>query len=141
MHNRSRSYQDYVVFVESKALRARSKTEYLRQVRKLASHYAGRDLGRIKEREVFDYLIHLRDVEKLRPSTLNQAVVALRMFFRDFAGLKWVLWEQFTIRRDQPLPVVLTRADPARPVLTRPTARSFPLRPRTPLFTTPKAFR
>ena len=111
MHNRSRTYQDYVVFVESKALRARSKTEYLRQVRKLASHYAGRDLGRIKEREVFDYLIHLRDVEKLRPSTLNQAVVALRMFFRDFAGLKWVLWEQFTIRRDQPLPVVLTRAE------------------------------
>ena len=111
MFNTSKKYQDYVVFVESKSLRARSKTEYLRQVRKLATHYAGRELDRIKEREVFDYLIHLRDVEKLRPSTLNQAAVALRMFFRDFAGLNWVLWEQFTIRRDQPLPVVLTRAE------------------------------
>jgi site-specific recombinase XerD len=111
MHNTPKSYQDYVVFVESKSLRGRSKTEYLRQVRKLATHYAGHELGRIKEREVFDYLIHLRDVQKLRPSTLNQAVVALRMFFRDCAGLQWVLWEQFTIRRDQPLPVVLTRAE------------------------------
>lgn len=111
MNNTPKRYQDYIVFVESKSLRARSKTEYLRQVRKLATHYAGRQLGRIKEREVFDYLIHLRDVEKLRPSTLNQAVVALRMFFRDFAGLQWQLWEQFTIRRDLPLPVVLTRAE------------------------------
>lgn len=111
MHTTPKTYQDYVVFVESKSLRARSKTEYLRQVRKLAGHYPGRALGRIKEREVFDYLIHLRDVEKLRPSTLNQAVVALRMFFRDFAGFQWVLWEQFTIRRDLPLPVVLTRAE------------------------------
>ena len=33
------------------------------------------------------------------------------MFFRDCAGLKWVLWEHFTIRRDLPLPVVLTRAE------------------------------
>lgn len=111
MNNTPKRYQDYIVFVESKSLRARSKTEYLRQVRKLATHYAGRQLDRIKEREVFDYLIHLRDVEKLRPSTLNQAVVALRMFFRDFAGLQWQLWEQFTIRRDLPLPVVLTRAE------------------------------
>ena len=33
---------------------------------------------------VFDYLIFRRDEEKLRPSTLNQAVVALRLFYRDF---------------------------------------------------------
>ena len=111
MNNTPKKYEDYVVFVESKALRGRSKTEYLRQVRKLGAHYAGRELGRISEREVFDYLIHLRVVQKLRPSTLNQAVVALRMFFRDFAGLTWVLWEQFTIRRDHPLPVVLTRRE------------------------------
>jgi hypothetical protein len=79
-------YQDYVVFVESKALRGRSKVEYLRQVRKLGEHYAGRELQGIGEREFFDYLIHRREVEKLRPSTLNQAVVALRMFYCDYLG-------------------------------------------------------
>jgi len=110
----TREYQDYVVFVESKSLRGRSKAEYLRQVRKLAEHYAGRELGGITEREVFDYLIHRREVEKLRPSTLNQAVVALRMFYRDYLGRQWALWERFQIRRDQPLPVVLTRAETRR---------------------------
>ena len=35
---------------------------------------------------VFDHLIHRARGEKLRPSTLNQAVVALRMFYRDYLG-------------------------------------------------------
>ena len=88
MTTTSKRYGDYVVFVESKALRGRSKQEYLRQVRKLGEHYAGRELAGVTEREVFDYLVHRREVEKLRPSTLNQAVVALRMFYRDLPGEK-----------------------------------------------------
>jgi hypothetical protein len=39
MINTSRVYQEYVVFVESKSLRGRTKEEYLRQVRKLAEYY------------------------------------------------------------------------------------------------------
>ncbi|MGA7880059.1 MAG: tyrosine-type recombinase/integrase [Terrimicrobiaceae bacterium] len=114
MTTTSKGYGDYVVFVESKALRGRSKQEYLRQVRKLGEHYAGRELAGVTEREVFDYLVHRREVEKLRPSTLNQAVVALRMFYRDYLGRRWALWERFEIRRDHPLPVVLTRKETRR---------------------------
>ena len=66
-------------------------------------------LKQISERMVFDHLIYLREKEKLRPSTLNQAVVALRMFYRDYLQRDWKLWEQFETRRDRPLPVVLTR--------------------------------
>ena len=114
MTTTSKRYGDYVVFVESKALRGRSKQEYLRQVRKLGENYAGRELAGVTEREVFDYLVHRREVEKLRPSTLNQAVVALRMFYRDYLGKKWALWERFEIRRDRPLPMVLTRGETRR---------------------------
>jgi integrase len=114
MHNTSKVYQDYVVFVECKSLRGRSKAEYLRQVRKLAEHYPDRSLKQLTERQVFDYLIFRRDQQKLRPSTLNQAVVALRMFYQGFLQRDWQLWGQFTIRRDQPLPVVLTREETRR---------------------------
>ena len=31
------------------------------------------------------------------------------MFYRDYLERDWQLWEQFEIRRDQPLPIVLTR--------------------------------
>ena len=124
MNNTSKVYQDYVVFVDSKSLRARSKKEYLRQVRKLAARHPKRSLKQITERMVFDHLIYLRDTEKLRPSTLNQAVVALRMFFRDYLQRNWKFWEQFEIRRDQPLPVVLTR-DEVRRVLGAVRANRF----------------
>lgn len=108
MNKHTKLYQDYVVFVESKSLRGRSKAEYLRQVRKLAEYYPSHSLKQLTERQVFDYLIFRRDEQKLRLSTLNQAVVALRMFYRDFLERDWQLWRQFEIRRDQPLPLVLT---------------------------------
>jgi hypothetical protein len=73
MINTSKANQDYVVFVDSKALRGRSKAEYLRQVRKLGTRHPERSLKQISERMVFDHLIYLREKEKLRPSTLNQA--------------------------------------------------------------------
>ena len=114
MNKHTKLYQDYVVFVESKSLRGRSKEEYLRQVRKLAEYYPSRSLKQLTERQVFDYLIFRRDEQKLRPSTLNQAVVALRMFYRDFLQRDWQLWRQFEIRRDQPLPLVLTREETRR---------------------------
>ena len=110
----SKDYQEFFVFVESQSLRARTKTAYLRRVRLLAGYFPKRSLKRIGERQVFDYLLHLRDHDKLRPSTLNQALVALRMFYRDFLGLDWKLWREFTIRRDAPLPVVLTRSEVRR---------------------------
>lgn len=111
MINTSKVYSDYVVFVQSKSLRGRSRAEYLRQVRKLAARHPKRSLKQLTERRVFDHLIYLRDEQKLRPSTLNQAVVALRLFYRDYLGRNWPLWEQFEIRRDQPLPLVLSRAE------------------------------
>jgi site-specific recombinase XerD len=108
MNNTSKVYRDYVVFVDSKSLRGRSKAEYLRQVRKLAARHPRRSLKQLTERMVFDHLIHLRDEQKLRPSTLNQVVVALRLFYRDYLKRSWPLWE---IRHDQPLPTVLSRAE------------------------------
>jgi integrase len=76
-------------------------------MRKLGEHYTGRELTGVTEREVFDYLIHRREVEKLRPSTLNQAVGCGCSSATTWA--QWVLWERFQIRCNQPLPVVLTR--------------------------------
>ena len=75
MINTSKAYEDYVVFVDSKALRGRSKAEYLRQVRKLGTRHPERSLKQISERMVFDHLIHLRDKEKLRPSTTPFALL------------------------------------------------------------------
>jgi hypothetical protein len=47
MNIASKAYQEYLVFVDSKSLRGRSKAEYLRQVRKLGEHYASRSLQQL----------------------------------------------------------------------------------------------
>lgn len=107
----SHTYKKFFVFVESQPLRQRTKNAYLRRIRLLADYFPKRSLKQISERQVFDYLLHLRDHDKLRPSTLNGALVALRMFYRDLLGIDWKLWREFTIRRDAPLPVVLTRSE------------------------------
>ena len=101
----------YVAFVESKALRGRSKHEYLRQVRKLGEHYPGRGARRGHRAGSLRLSGARREVEKLRPSTLNQAVVALGCLTAITWARRWALWERFEIRRDHPLPIVLTRGE------------------------------
>ena len=105
MTTTSKSYADYVVFVESKALRGRSKQQYLRQVRKLGEHYARRELVGVTEREVFDYLVHRREVEKLRPPTLNRAVLALFELYRDAERLSKQDRGKSTWRMRSPSPI------------------------------------
>jgi hypothetical protein len=55
MINTSKAYHDYVVFVQSNALRGRSKAEYLRQVRKLGTRRPERSIKQISERMAFDH--------------------------------------------------------------------------------------
>lgn len=63
---------------------------------------------------MLDFLIFLQDERELRPSTLNQAVCALRTLYRDHLDLEWDIWKKIKIQRDEPLPHVLTREEVAR---------------------------
>lgn len=60
---------------------------------------------------MLDYLLHLQQESKLAGSTLNQAVCALRTFYRDHLGRKWKIWAKVKIIRNEPLPHVLTRGE------------------------------
>ena len=107
----NRTYQDFYVYVESKTLRPRTRVTYLLWVRRLADHYPKASLKQIGERKVFDYLVYLRDDRKLAPSSVNQALVPIRMLYRDFLKRDWKLWHNFHLRRAEPLPSVLSRAE------------------------------
>jgi len=115
----SKTYQRFYEHVHSKAHSRRSREVYLRWVERLDEHYQpdGPGLGRLSERQVLDYLIYLRDEQALAASTVNQALVPIRMLYRDVLGRDWKLWSQFTLQRREPLPSVLTR-DEMRRVLS-----------------------
>jgi len=61
-----------------KCLRPRSRKTYLGWVNQLATHFPDRDLPNLDKSEVLDFLVHLQNERKLRPSTVNQAVCSLR---------------------------------------------------------------
>lgn len=106
-----KTYQDFYVYVESQTLRPRTRATYLLWVRRLADYYAKTSLKQIGERKVFDYLVYLRDERKLAPSSVNQALVPIRMLYRDLLKRDWKLWHNFHLRRHEPLPSVLSREE------------------------------
>jgi integrase/recombinase XerD len=63
---------------------------------------------------VLDFLVHCQVDRKLKGSTLNQAVCALRTLYRDHLGRDWDIWKQIKIVRDEPLPHLLTRGEITR---------------------------
>lgn len=100
-------------FVHLKGLRPRTEKTYLGWIRQLAEHLPNRSLPELRSREVLDFLIHLKDERRLKASTLNQAVCALRTLYRDHLGLRWKIWSKIKIKREEPLPHVLTRREVA----------------------------
>ena len=80
----------------------------------LAEHYPDELLPELDSRQVLDFLIHLQEERKLAAATLNQAVCALRTFYRDHLGKTWKIWAKIQIKREEPLPHILTREEIAK---------------------------
>ncbi|MFC7338635.1 tyrosine-type recombinase/integrase [Haloferula chungangensis] len=107
-------YQEFNRFVDLKGLAKRTRQTYLGWVHQLADHYPKSDLPELPPESVLDFLIHIQDERKLRPSTVNQAVCSLRTLYRDHLGIDWDIWKKIQIKFDEPLPHVLTREEVLR---------------------------
>lgn len=104
------SVTEFVRFVDLKNLRPRTKESYLMHVVGAARHF-GCDPALLKERQIGDFLIFLRNERKYAPSSMAQTIVALRTFYRDHLGHAWGLWKTVRVRRVESLPVVMTREE------------------------------
>ena len=104
-------YQDFVRFVELKDLATRSRKTYLNWLRQLARHSGPRPPQDLSESEVLDFLISLRTERGLADSTINQALCALRTFYRDHLERDWQGWNKIKIRREESLPNILAQAE------------------------------
>ena len=110
------SYSSIVRFEEHLSLRslsARTREEYVRYVRKLASH-SGKDPSVLEEPEARAYLLYLKEQKKYAPSSMRIAVAALQMFFKDVLGREWTLFAIVRCPDRQKLPIVLSREEVRR---------------------------
>ena len=84
---------------------------YLRWLEQLAAHFPERALPDLESRDVLDFLIHLQKDRKLAGATVNQALCAIRGFYRDHLDRRWKIWNKVKISRAESLPTVLTREE------------------------------
>ena len=86
---------------------------YVLQVKRLVKHFM-RSPDELSAAEIREYLVHVTEVEKLAPATINQAIFAIRFFYREILDRPWE--EKFTCRRRGPvrLPTVLTSSEVSR---------------------------
>lgn len=105
----------YVRFINLKSLRERTRLEYVRWLRRLARESGVACPSLVGEECVLNFLHGLQQSARYEGSTINQALCALRLFFRDYLGKSdWRCWSQIKIKRSKPLPVVLSRKETHR---------------------------
>ena len=63
---------------------------YVRSMRQLAGHFR-LSPDRITERQLRDYLIHLRDVRRIAKGTFQQHFFGIKFFFVNTLGYDWPL--------------------------------------------------
>lgn len=86
---------------------------YVGTVRRFAEHFS-RSPDRLGREEVRRYLLYLAEERKLAPSSVNQALSALRFFYMDVLNRELAVARLPRQKRKDSLPVVLTEAEVAR---------------------------
>jgi site-specific recombinase XerD len=96
--------------------RARTQEGYLLAVRQFLDQ-VGRPLDELTEEDVRAYFLHVREVKKLAPSTVNVAVYAVRFFFTHTLHRDLAVFNLLRVNKPRVLPVVLSIPE-VRTVLT-----------------------
>jgi len=86
---------------------ARTQEAYLRAVRQLAEFYR-RPPDQLKEEQVRDYFLHLKNHKKFAPSSLKIAHVGIRFFYTHTVKRDWPTLTLIRTERQRRLPDVLT---------------------------------
>jgi integrase/recombinase XerD len=96
-------------------LRPRTQEAYVSYVVLLARHHHA-DPELLKEEQVRDFFLFLRNERHYAGSSIALTLAALRTFFGEHlqSGRDWKLWQELKVRRGQPLPTVLAREEVAR---------------------------
>ena len=87
--------------IRLKGLGKRSINTNLGRAGQLADHYPEASLQDLDSRQVLGFLSHLQTGRKLFDFSLNQAVCALRTFYRDHLGNSWKIWAKIRIHREE----------------------------------------
>jgi integrase/recombinase XerD len=90
-----------------------SRESYLRRIKAFITFMEDKhkDLEQISERDIQQYILHLKKDKGLTPGTINNYTSAIRFFYTQVLGKPWDTQKIPRMRRKETLPVVPTRED------------------------------
>src|SRR5437762_7968125 len=83
---------------------------YVSAVARLAQHHHSAP-DRLSEEQLRAYLLHLTSVRKLARPSLTVALCGIRFFYEQTLGRHWTILDIVRPKREQKLPVVLSREE------------------------------
>ena len=89
----------------------RTITTYVGVVARLAHFYQAKP-DQLTEEQIRTYLLQLN--ARLEPASVTQALCGLRFFFEETLGRRWAILDLARAKRDEKMPVVLSREEVRR---------------------------
>lgn len=108
------SIAKFTQLVELKDFKPPTKKEYVRYVRRLSDHF-NCDPATLTEDQLRSYFLFLRQEKKFSGSAMSIGKAAFQLFFGEHLGHgDWKVFSELVIRRNAPLPLVLSREEVQR---------------------------
>ncbi len=102
--------QKMIEDMQLRGLAERTQQSYVAAVEGLARYY-GQSPAELGEGELRQYLLHLKNEKEVAASTCNQVLCALKFLYRHTLGQEWPILDFTKAKREQKVPVVLSRTE------------------------------
>ncbi len=102
--------QKMIEDMQLRGLAERTQQSYVAAVKGLAQYY-GKSPAQLKEGELRQYLLYLKNEKKAAASTCNQVLCALKFLYRQTLQQEWPILAFVKPEREKKLPVVLSREE------------------------------
>lgn len=102
--------QKMIEDMQLRGLAARTQQSYVAAVRGLAEYY-GKSPAELREAELRQYLLYLKNEKEVAASTCNQVLCALKFLYEHTLQREWPILDFVKPERGRKLPVVLSREE------------------------------
>jgi integrase/recombinase XerD len=105
--------QDIELYFELRNAPSSSRESYLRRIKAFLAYIEDqkKDLGQVTERDIQQYILHLKRDKGLTPGTINNYTSAIRFFYMQVLGKPWDSKKIPRMKQRQTLPVVPPKED------------------------------
>jgi len=103
-------YQRSMRAMQLAGLSERTQESYTRAVRQLVD-FCGKTPDQISEKEMEDYFLHRKNIDKWSAATIRISHFGIKFFFKNVLKRKWHIFTYLNAKRERRLPCILSKEE------------------------------